>query len=119
MIKRKKGSKMKNTKVAYDGFMFDSIGEKNRYVELKLMEKSGMITDLTLQKPFILAPSVVLHGRKKPALKYKCDFFYINNQGEEVVEDAKSEYTRTLKEYRIKMHLMKWVHNIDVVEIIK
>ena len=117
MINRKKGSKMKNTKVIIDDLIFDSKKEADRYMELKALFKDEVITDLELQKPFVLAPSVILNGRKKPPIRYVADFCYINNQGEIVVEDVKSSFTKTLPVYRMKSHLMKAIHNIDIVEV--
>ena len=39
-------SKYRNKKVMYDGIKFDSIKEKNRYQQLKLLEQGGEIEDL-------------------------------------------------------------------------
>ena len=55
-----KQSKYKNKKVTVNGKVFDSKKEAQRYQELKLLEKSGIIKDLELQKRFIL-----LEGFKK------------------------------------------------------
>lgn len=117
MIKRKKGSKMKNTKVVIDDLVFDSKKEANRYSELLLKLHLGNISKLELQKPFVLAPSVILNGRKKPPIRYVADFCYVTNEGEIVVEDVKSNFTKTLPVYRMKSHLMKAIHNIDITEV--
>jgi len=117
MIKRKKGSKMKNTKVVIDDLVFDSKKEANRYSELKQLLKAELITDLELQKPFVLVPSVILNGRRKPPIRYVADFCYVNSEGETIVEDVKSRFTKTLPVYRIKSHLMKAIHNIDITEV--
>ena len=37
-----------------DGITFDSLAEMNRYLELKMLEKAGIITDLELQPKFLL-----------------------------------------------------------------
>ena len=41
-------SKYHNKKVIYNGITFDSIKEKNRYIELKLLERAGLIKNLKL-----------------------------------------------------------------------
>ena len=105
-------SKYHNQKVVVDGIRFDSKREAKRYHELRLMEKGGQIEDLRLQVPFILAPSVVIQGRKRPPLQYVADFVY-NMAGREVVEDSKGMVT---KEYRIKRHLMA-VKGIEIKEV--
>ena len=61
-------------KVTVDGIEFDSRREANRFAELKLMERAGMITDLKRQEEFELIPKC---GKERPA-KYHADFSYID-----------------------------------------
>lgn len=110
-----KPSKHRNKKSELDGIIFDSKKEAARYQELKLLERAGEIADLQLQVVFDLAPAVVLDGRKKPAIRYLSDFTYLEG-GIQVVEDVKSDATRMHPVYRIKKHLMKAVHGIDIRE---
>lgn len=112
--------KYKNKKVKIDDITFDSKKEANRYLELKQMQNSGLISDLTLQKPFILVSGTRIAGelRKRPSVRYIADFVYFDNRvGKTVVEDVKSAITKKDKVYRLKKHLMKTVHNIDILEI--
>ena len=111
-------SKFKNKKVELDGLTFDSKKEARRYNELKLLERGGYIGGLELQKSFVLAESVKFENepRAKPAVRYVADFVYIEN-GKMVVEDVKSSATKSLPVYRLKKHLMKSVHGIDIKEI--
>lgn len=109
--KSKKLSKYKNTKTEIDGIVFDSKAEANRYQVLKNMERMKLISDLTRQVTFFLDKSVVIRGRKKPGLKYVADFTYIEN-GVKIVEDCKGVLTDVFK---IKEHLMKSVHGIDIL----
>ena len=48
--------KYRNKKVEVDGILFDSKKEANRYMELKLLEKAGEITDLKRQVRYELIP---------------------------------------------------------------
>lgn len=101
-------------KVIIDGQHFDSQREANRWWDLRMLEKGGQISQLERQVPYVLAQAVTLHGarRKKPALRYVADFRYFDvKAGHFVVEDAKG-YESPIS--RIKRHLMKSVHNIDV-----
>lgn len=107
-------TKFHNKKVEVDGHKFDSQAEARRYSELLLLQRAGDISNLELQPPFILAESVIINGRKKPALKYIADFSYIDKDGNEVIEDVKGHLT---KEYIIKRHLMKSVFGIDIKEV--
>jgi hypothetical protein len=103
-----------NRKVEYDGHKFDSKAECERYKTLSYMESLGVIRNLELQPVFEIAPPVVINGRKRPPLKYRADFSYYDTGKEcQIVEDVKGMLT---KEYRLKRHLMKAVHNIDILE---
>jgi hypothetical protein len=108
-------SKYKAKKAIVDGITFASQAEAKRYIDLKMLEKAGYIKDLILQPSYILAPSVVLNGRKKPALKYIADFAYTDDKGlNYTVEDVKGMMTPL---FRVKQHLMKSVHEIDVLVV--
>lgn len=117
---KKKPSKYRNQKVESDGLLFDSRKEARRHWDLQALLRAGLIRDLRTQPWFVLAPSVRLKGesRAKPALRYRADFSYvIVENGERIVEDVKSPATREKEAYRIKRHLMKSVHGLDITEI--
>jgi hypothetical protein len=111
----KKG-KHKNTKIVHDGVTFDSKRELNRWIELKLLHGARKIRDLQRQVVFDLVPSVILDGRKKPAIRYIADAVYVEN-GIRIVEDTKSPHLRKSPVYRIKKHLMKHFHGLDIKEV--
>lgn len=106
----KTSSKYKNRKVTIDDIRFDSKKEGDRYLELKLLLRAGQISHLKLQPEF----KMVHHGIL--ICKYRADFEYREN-GKIVVEDVKSEYTRTLPVYRIKKKMMKAFYGVDVREV--
>jgi hypothetical protein len=95
-----------------DGITFHSKKEWMRFNQLKMLEKAGKIQNLALQVPFVLAPAVTINGRKKPPLRYICDFQY-QEYGVIVVEDTKGFRDAV---YKIKRHLMSSVHNITIKE---
>lgn len=109
-----KPSKMRNKKVEWNGMVFDSGHELERYRLLLDWQTMGAIRDLHRQVTFVLAPAVQLEGnkRKTPALRYTADFVYVE-EGRLVVEDAKGMKTRP---YLQKKHLMKTIHGIDILE---
>lgn len=124
-------SKYGNKKCQYNGIVFDSKHEMERYRDLYLLQKAGEIRNLRTQVAFMLIPeqretSHELYkagphkGEKKPGklLERKCeyiaDFVYIDKAGNYVVEDAKGMHT---KEYLIKRKLMLYMHKIRVVEV--
>ena len=109
-----KKSKYKNKLVIIDGIKFASIKEGQYYRKLKRLLAAGKISDLRLQPSFVIAKSVYLDGKKKAARKYKADFSYIDEHGEYIVVDVKGFRTEM---YKLKRHLVKELHNIEVVEV--
>lgn len=99
-------------KTIIDGITFASKAEANRYLVLRLLANGYTITDLRMQVTFILAPSVVIQGRKRPPLRYMADFVYMQD-GKQVVEDVKGKLTPV---YKLKRHLMKSIYGIDILE---
>ena len=109
---KKKRSKFRANCVTVDGITFDSGLEAARWSRLLQLQSAKCIGELRRQVVFIIAPSVVINGRKKPAMKYTADFVYMQN-GKQVVEDVKGFKT---KDYIMRRHLMKSVHGIDILE---
>lgn len=108
-------SKYRNKKVMYDGIKFDSIAEKNRYIELKLLERAKKITDLKLQVPFVLLDKYEINGKKRQGIKYIADFVYIDiEKGKYVVEDTKGMRTEV---YKIKKKLFENKYGMEIVEV--
>lgn len=107
-------TKYGNRKVTRDGITFDSIRECQRYCELKLMQRAGVISDLRLQVPYELIPVQRIDGKVvERAANYIADFVYTEN-GTTIVEDAKGCRT---KEYILKRKLMLWRHGIRIREV--
>lgn len=129
---RRNGTKYNAQKCVVDGITFDSRKEANRYCELKLLERGGVIKDLRMQVEFILIPNQYRtekrYGKngkelkeKQVLLERKCsyiaDFVYtLNETGETVVEDVKSDATRT-DDYIIKRKLMLFCCRIQIKEV--
>lgn len=103
-----KTNKFNNKKIKIDNILFDSTLEGNRYLELKKLEKLGVIKELELQKkyPFVINEILVT--------TYKADFVYKTKEGNLVVEDTKGVIT---KEYAIKRKLMLAIYGIKIKEI--
>lgn len=108
-------SKYYNKKVIYDGIMFDSIKEKNRYIELKLMERAGLIKNLKLQYEFELQPAFTLKNKKIRKISYIADFYYFDNKlNDYVVEDTKGMRTEV---YKIKKKMFEYRYKKEIKEI--
>lgn len=130
MAWRRNGTKYNATKVTIDGHTFDSKKESNRYLELKLLERSKVISDLRMQVDFELLPNQYAaekrYGKNGKPLKdkkvllerrvvYRADFVYtLNETGETVVEDVKGI---RLPEYILKRKMFLYKYGIPIHEI--
>jgi len=81
-------NKYKAVKTTIDGITFDSKREAKRYTELKLLEKSGMITHLELQPKY----DIIINGAK--ICSYRADFTYFT-----VREDERETYKNSKGEW--------------------
>ena len=106
-------SKYRSIKTTVDGITFDSKKEAKRYQELKLLQRANKIEDLRLQVPYVLIDKSK-YGRQ---IKYIADFVYYDKElRQEVVEDTKSEATKT-PVYRLKKRLLAEKYDIEIKEI--
>ncbi len=121
---RKKGTgpqgraRIRHKKVHYEGYVFDSPLEKDRYVQLKILADKGLIRDLVVHPRFFfknpetgeylkIRSQGYPNGRK---VWYEGDFKY--NTGQEiVVEDTKGYDTQ---EARLKRAMVELFHGFKV-----
>lgn len=107
-------------KTRYNGILFDSKLECDRYKYLKQLEKKGLIKELKLQYPFELIAKQK-KGRDRvnsivrknsdviSAVKYYADFVYFNvKKYTWIVNDAKG---RTTDVYKLKLKLFKMLND--------
>ena len=114
-------SKYHSKKVIYDEIKFDSIKEKNRYIELKILEKAGLIKDIELQPKFLLIDTIRYNFKTYPKTYYIADFRYYDKRLKKyIVEDVKSKITAKDKVYRLKIKLLlSKYQDINFVEVMK
>ncbi len=103
-------TKYGNKKTIVGDFTFDSAKEAKRWGELMLLQRAGQISDLRRQIPYPL----VVNG--KTVCKLVVDFDYREN-GQLIVEDTKSEFTRKLPVWRLKSKLFTAIHGFSVREV--
>ena len=115
MVQKVLFSKVKyhNKKCEYKGLKFDSLKERNHYIVLEQLEKTGQIKDLKCQVKYELQPSFKLNGKTIRAINYIADFTYIKD-GKVVVVDTKGFRT---KEYLLKKKLFQYKYGMDIVEV--
>ena len=94
------------------GRKFDSAKESRRYAALLMLEKAGVIRDLECQPKIPLLVNGVVIGN------YIGDFRYYDNEKKQVVvEDVKSEPTKT-PVYRLKKKILATLDPpVDIVEV--
>lgn len=99
--------------------VFDSQSEADRYMELLVMQKAGIIKDLECHPHYDLIPSQKVPGHQSfRAHGYTADFRY-SRDGEQIVEDVKSVRTREERDYIINRKLMWMLKGIYVHEVIR
>lgn len=133
-----KENKLHAEKVQIDNIWFDSKREARRYCELKLLVRAGKISNLELQKEFVLLPAqydkpieFYQKGEKKGQPKqgkllergvsYFADFCYIdNNTNTYIVEDTKGYRDPSSAEYAkfvLKRKMLLYFYGIRIKEI--
>lgn len=103
-------------KTVVDGIMFDSKKEAARYEELRLLERAGVISQLTLQPRFELQEGFRKNSKSYRKIEYVADFMYRDNKAEEtVIEDVKGVKTEV---YKLKKKLFEAKYkNLTIKEI--
>lgn len=104
-----KRPKYGNRKTTVDGLEFDSAKEARRWSELCLLQRGGLITDLSRQVRMPLKVNGQLVCTFVP------DFTYVE-KGQQVIEDVKSPITAKNRAYRIKLKLLKALTGADIRE---
>ena len=100
-----KKSKYGSKRVGFEGIKFHSQKECSRYKVLKMLQDTGVISQLKLQVKFELKVNDELIE------KYTADFTYYDKQGNYVVEDTKGFKTADYKRKK------KWMKNVLGIEI--
>ena len=114
-------NKYHNKETFYDGIIFQSKKEAQRWAELKLLERAGQIINLERQRKFELIPAIKgkRGGVAQRPTYYYADFCYFEKDGDDwkrVVEDVKSSATKT-QVYLLKKKMMSWIHGIEIREV--
>lgn len=108
--------KYHNRKIIINGITFDSLKEGNRYRELKLLERAGLIKDLKLQPAFLLIPSFKKNGKTYRKAEYIADFMYYDiEKNKTIVEDTKGFRTDI---YKLKKKLFEYKYkDLEIKEL--
>ena len=104
-----------NKIVKINNLKFDSVLEYKRYLYLKDFEEKGIISELTLQEPFVLQDSFKLEHVSIRAIKYLADFSYIYKDNK-IVEDVKGFKTDV---YKLKLKLLLYKLQQDNIKFLE
>nr|UVX43788.1 MAG: protein of unknown function (DUF1064) [Bacteriophage sp.] len=111
--------KYHNTKTVVDGIKFDSKLEAERYAQLKILERAGVIKGLELQPSFELLPSFRKNGKAWRKTVYKADFRYILAEGDRIiVEDVKGSTAVITDVFRLKQKLFEYKYPEYTISIV-
>ena len=111
--------KYHNTKTVLDGIKFDSKLEAERYAQLKMMERAGVIRDLELQPEYELIPSFRKNGKTWRRTVYKADFRYILAEDDSyIIEDVKGSTSVITDVFRLKQKLFEYKYPELTIKIV-
>ena len=111
--------KYHNTKTVADGIKFDSKLEAERYAQLKILERAGVIRDLELQPSFELLPSFRKNGKTWRKTVYKADFRYILAEDDRIIiEDVKGSTAVITDVFRLKQKLFEYRYPELTIKIV-
>lgn len=111
--------KYHNTKTVADGIRFDSKLEAERYEQLKILERAGVIMGLELQPSFELLPSFRKNGKTWRRTVYKADFKYILCENDiTIIEDVKGSEAVITDVFRLKQKLFEYKYPDYTISIV-
>lgn len=111
--------KYHNAKTIVDGIKFDSRLEAERYAQLKILERAGVIRDLELQPEYELIPSFKKNGKTWRRTVYKADFRYILAEDDRIIiEDVKGSTAMITDVFRLKHKLFEYKYPDYTISII-
>lgn len=111
--------KYHNTKTVLNGIKFDSKLEAERYAQLKILERAGVIRALELQPSFELLPSFKKNGKTWRKTVYKADFRYILADGDRIIiEDVKGSTAVITDVFRLKQKLFEYKYPDYTISIV-
>lgn len=111
--------KYHNKKTVIDGIKFDSKLEAERYTQLKMMERAGVIRNLELQPEYELIPSFRKNGKTWRKTAYKADFRYILVENDiTIIEDVKGSTAVITDVFRLKQKLFEYKYPELTIKIV-
>ena len=111
--------KYHNKKTFIYGIKFDSKLEAERYAQLKILERAGVIRDLELQPEYELIPLFRKNGKTWRKTMYKADFRYILAEDDKtIIEDVKGSTAVITDVFRLKQKLFEYKYPELTIKIV-
>jgi hypothetical protein len=114
---RKMTHKYRAVKTVVDGIEFPSKREANRYKELMLLKRAGVVKEIELQPAYELMPGFThpATGKRVRPTKYIADFLITYEDGHQEIEDTKGMRTEA---YNLKKKMfMHRYPNLSIKEV--
>jgi len=98
-------TKFRNRRVVHNGHKFDSLAERDRYIELTWLQDQGRISGLDVHPTYVVHDAFEdRNGKQWQAIKYVADFKY-QEDGQTVVEDVKGGKITQTPLFRVKLKM--------------
>lgn len=111
--KRQRGNKFNAKRCALDGISFASQAERDRYAELLVEQRAGLISNLEPHPAFLLVVNGVEIGRYTADNRYSRD-------GKIVVEEIKSTATKRRADYVLRRKLTEALYpGTKIIEVLR
>lgn len=101
-----KQPKYRNKKTTLDNRKFSSRKEAERYAELEILLRAGIITSFEWQVPFVVFDGFIKNNIKYQPITYVADFVVRYPDGHKEIEDTKEKITTT-EVFKIKRKLFE------------
>lgn len=110
-------ARQRSKKCTYNGLNFDSITERDYYKVLELRQKNKEISDLEIQKKFVLQEGFRLNDKAIKPITYSADQIYIENGKVHVTDVKGSEFT-VEETFKIKFKMLKNLHRDYIYHVV-
>lgn len=109
----------RSKKCTYKGMDFDSLTECSYYKFLEEKQLKGEISNLEIQKNFLLQDSFRINdGTKIQAISYTCDQYYIDENGRVNIVDVKGAEIMIGEPFKLRFKMLKNLHRDWIYHIV-
>lgn len=120
-LQKSKRPAIRQKRIEFDGYKFDSMAEMSRYQHLKILAYTGDVNDLEVH------PKISLDINGVHICRYHPDFRYKDRYGNTVIEDVKGKWknqaafkqTANWQIFSLKARMVKAILGLEIAVIYK